>query len=558
MGPARFRLYGFAVWLVSALAPLAACSSGSAGGSPSDAGSSSRANDAAVADGFIWPDAPLVPTTSKDSATLDGAGATDAPAAADVADGLRRGGDGQARPHDATVVSPPDASADEDVTKDAGTPRTFPDAAPDAFGTDAPIGTDGVDTAGDADQPGVDGGVAEDAAPTDAGSSADGIPSPDTGPGTDAAAVDASVDGGGTVPTDATPPADGGDTGGPLPPEDCFNGVDDDGDGLTDCADGDCSGSPSCIESNCANSIDDDGDSLTDCDDPDCNAACQSLSCGTYLECLVESGCSCSLDVDCPTGDAANVCAQNCLQNTACQSACFDLLTPQLQQAFNTWIQCMQDNGCFDQNLDQAAYSQCILDHCVDSYAECFQTGDQPCAYFYSCAAQCPSGAAGEQCTSDCADQLSPDGFAEAITWDDCRFGLCDADNDQQADGLGCLVLAGFYACYGDAPDCIVTQGSGAAFQGTAGCAQTIDCLTALPSFVDAQGSTVQVAGAVGSCIANTSLDAVAAVGHVVQCAIGACGTADGTFTPTCLQTALTGSCAAEWAVCQASDASAP
>ena len=47
-------------------------------------------------------------------------------------------------------------------------------------------------------------------------------------------------------------------------PENCTNGMDDDGDGLIDCEDSDCD----CVEI-CGNDIDDDGDGLVDCEDPD-------------------------------------------------------------------------------------------------------------------------------------------------------------------------------------------------------------------------------------------------------------------------------------------------
>ena len=56
-------------------------------------------------------------------------------------------------------------------------------------------------------------------------------------------------------------------------PEICDNGIDDDGDGLVDCADPDCCGTEDCgicLEVNCDNGIDDDGDGLIDEDDPDC------------------------------------------------------------------------------------------------------------------------------------------------------------------------------------------------------------------------------------------------------------------------------------------------
>jgi hypothetical protein len=53
---------------------------------------------------------------------------------------------------------------------------------------------------------------------------------------------------------------------------DCSNGIDDDADGLTDCADtADCGALPLCMpETDCRDGIDDDGDTLADCLDPGC------------------------------------------------------------------------------------------------------------------------------------------------------------------------------------------------------------------------------------------------------------------------------------------------
>lgn len=52
----------------------------------------------------------------------------------------------------------------------------------------------------------------------------------------------------------------------------CDNDVDDDGDGSADCSDADCSTSTSCIE-NCTSSADDDGDGKVNCDDSDCSTS---------------------------------------------------------------------------------------------------------------------------------------------------------------------------------------------------------------------------------------------------------------------------------------------
>jgi len=77
----------------------------------------------------------------------------------------------------------------------------------------------------------------------------------------------------------------------PLPPESaCADGVDNDIDGLTDCDDPDCDPIDPCYvpsnEIDCSDNLDDDQDGLTDCDDDDClsNAVCAgpTTPCGVY------------------------------------------------------------------------------------------------------------------------------------------------------------------------------------------------------------------------------------------------------------------------------------
>jgi subtilisin-like proprotein convertase family protein len=61
----------------------------------------------------------------------------------------------------------------------------------------------------------------------------------------------------------------------------CGNGVDDDGDGLSDCADPNCAAEPACVapsEHVCNDTLDDDGDGNVDCADSDCAWACAALS----------------------------------------------------------------------------------------------------------------------------------------------------------------------------------------------------------------------------------------------------------------------------------------
>jgi len=54
-------------------------------------------------------------------------------------------------------------------------------------------------------------------------------------------------------------------------PEVCVGGIDEDGDGLVDCVDPDCAGDPACPSSeNCSDGVDNDSDGFVDCQDLDC------------------------------------------------------------------------------------------------------------------------------------------------------------------------------------------------------------------------------------------------------------------------------------------------
>jgi len=99
-------------------------------------------------------------------------------------------------------------------------------------------------------------------------------------------------------------------------PEICGDGVDNDLDGLTDCADSiDCSLDPTCDESlNCADGIDNDADFLTDCAD--------TLDCGGQPACDESLNCADAIDndadglFDCDDGD--------CFASPACASPSSD------------------------------------------------------------------------------------------------------------------------------------------------------------------------------------------------------------------------------------------
>ena len=103
----------------------------------------------------------------------------------------------------------------------------------------------------------------------------------------------------------------------------CGDGIDDDCDGLVDCADPDCASTAACSE-NCTDGIDNDGDTLVDCLDP----SCLGQSCGANgLTCVLtvcacpggattETSCTDGTDNDCDgTVDCAD---SDCATNPAC------------------------------------------------------------------------------------------------------------------------------------------------------------------------------------------------------------------------------------------------
>jgi hypothetical protein len=166
------------------------------------------------------------------------------------------------------------ADNDEDGMFDCADPDCVP--APACAGDDDDTVGDDDDTVGDDDDTGGHGD--DDTEPHDDDDDDDDS----AGPGDD---------------DDSAIPGDDDDTANPGEWQnagDCEDGLDNDGDGLIDCADPDCGNeSPECAgdddsvgddddsafvgETNCSDTLDNDFDNATDCDDPDCalDANCQ-------------------------------------------------------------------------------------------------------------------------------------------------------------------------------------------------------------------------------------------------------------------------------------------
>ncbi|MBK9033009.1 MAG: M4 family metallopeptidase [Myxococcales bacterium] len=120
----------------------------------------------------------------------------------------------------------------------------------------------------------------------------------------------------------------------PTPETACADGLDNDGDGATDCADSDCAAAPACqaptTETACADGLDNDGDGATDCADSDCAQApaCQAPA--------TETACADGLDND---GDGATDCADSdCAQAPACQATWTTLASSAFESGWDGFV----------------------------------------------------------------------------------------------------------------------------------------------------------------------------------------------------------------------------
>ena len=137
--------------------------------------------------------------------------------------------------------------------------------------------------------------------------------------------------------------------------EDCTNGVDDDGDTFTDCADSDCAADPACAEI-CDNGVDDNGNGDIDC----AEASCDTQPCDAFGEVCAAQVCTC------PGGATEAICGDGIDDD------------------------CDGDIDCAD--TDCAASPACLVVSCVDGILNGTET-DVDCG-----GATCPDCAVGQAC----------------------------------------------------------------------------------------------------------------------------------------------------------------
>ena len=155
----------------------------------------------------------------------------------------------------------------------------------------------------------------------------------------------------------------------------CHDGIDNDNDGDVDCLDGECIGIGNCVEAgvNCSDGIDNDVDGLVDCADPDCNMAfvCQEAPnfCDDGIDNDLDSLIDCD-DPDCLTGGVP------CFENLNCGDG--------IDNDLDGLVDCL-DPDCLNIGVcAEAGNCEDGIDNDNDGLIDCL---DADCDLFFPCIA---------------------------------------------------------------------------------------------------------------------------------------------------------------------------
>lgn len=279
---------------------------------------------------------------------------------------------------------------------------------------------------------------------------------------------------------------------------DCGNLVDDDGDGLADCADADCAADPLCFGfgETCDNGLDDDGDGLTDCDDV--------IECNTFPGCDFGGGdccadhanpgcdndagedCVCAIDPFCCQVQWDALCVQQYEQGCGgtCGGGgpevdCADLVDNDNDGLVDcSDADCGTDPGCVGPAFEFSCFN--FVDDDFDGLTDC---ADSDCAAEPICQTPgtelfCDNGLDDDlDFLIDCLDpDCAADPLCGPIVGENCTNGV-DDDGDGAADCVDteCIFL----------PVCDAGDGDCCAAHGNAGCSDEPgeDCVCTVDPF---------------------------------------------------------------------------
>ena len=274
-----------------------------------------------------------------------------------------------------------------------------------------------------------------------------------------------------------------GPGGGDDDPELCTNGVDDDGDGLADCADPECATNPYCTANPCDHdNVCDTGENTTNCPD-DCPAA----TCNNDGDCdtgETTANCpddcpaaTCNNDGDCDAGETTANCPDDCPAAGTCD-AIADIIT---QDGCDTGDKCTI--------VDTAGTIDCVANGTVGIGLDCGGGGTDDCLAGMVCMSL--QGETGNTCKQACdATHTCPTDYVCSVnvTTPAGALTICAATDDcDPFDATNCNTGEGCYIVSAAGDTMCITAGTNAL---GASCTYLNECGIGATCY-GAQGSSV-------------------------------------------------------------------
>jgi phospholipase C len=285
-----------------------------------------------------------------------------------------------------------------------------------------------------------------------------------------------------------------------LSPAECTDGVDNDEDGATDCADTGCAAQSFCLamhdggmppndafvppatETNCTNGVDDDVDGATDCADSDCATACRETSCTNGIDDDLDGA------IDCRDSD--------CHADPACQETTAALCHDGVDDDGDGAIDC-DDSGCTTFREHRCS-GGCVANDVLACGPSC-----SACTHPANATATCDGTACGFRCNTGFT-QCGTGAAATCVdtTSDEAHCGSCTLSCSTGGTCLSGICHGGLFGACASTLDCsAVTTGTcaDAAVSGypmgmcTRACTSNADCGTS--------GECVTFTGGVHACM---------------------------------------------------------